>query len=281
MKKPIVGLVFLFFTGALNAQQAADRILKEFLDSDSKVVLVAAHRASHLDYPENSLPAIQHAIDIGVDIIELDVKVTKDGVPVLMHDGTINRTTTGIGKPSDYTLEELRKFRLKHKGVVTDEMIPTFNEALRLVKGKAMVDIDLKTDQLDPIISVVRESGCENQVFFFDSDYNALQYVRDAGEEFMLMPRAYSLQMADSAITRFQPAVVHVDFNFYNESTEKLIKSGKARIWINALDAYDPALGTAKESEALDKLLKFGANVIQTDQPELLIKALQNKGLHP
>jgi glycerophosphoryl diester phosphodiesterase len=262
-------------------QQHVDQIIAQFRDSESKIVLVASHRASHLDYPENSLPAIQHAIEIGVDIVELDVKVTKDGVPVLMHDGTINRTTTGIGKPSDYTLEELRKFRLKHKGVVTKETIPTFDEALKLVKGKAMVDIDLKTDQLDPIIEVVKKNGCESQVFFFDSDYNALQYVREKGEEFMLMPRAYSLQMADSAITRFKPEVVHVDFNFYNESTEKLIKSGNARIWINALDAYDPAFGTAKESEALEKLLKFGANVIQTDQPQLLIKALQIKGLHP
>jgi len=281
MKNAAFYTFIMVLPGTLIAQQSLERIQEEFPDSQSEIVLVAAHRASHLSYPENSLPSIQDAIKLGVDIVELDVKVTKDGVPVLMHDGTINRTTTGTGKPSDYTLEELREFRLRHKGVVTDETIPTFDEALKLVKGKVMVDIDLKTDQLDPIISVVRENGCENQVFFFDSDYDALQYVRDADKKFLLMPRAYSLQMADSAILLFQPQVVHVDFKFYNENTGKRIKDGNARIWINALDAYDPALGTEKESEALDKLLKYGANVIQTDQPELLLNALRKRNLHP
>jgi glycerophosphoryl diester phosphodiesterase len=95
------------------------------------------------------------------------------------------------------------------------------------------------------------------------------------------MPRAYSIEMADSAIVRFQPEVVHIDFSFYTEDVTALIKDGDARIWINALNAYDPAFGTEKEDEALEKILKFGANIIQTDQPELLLNLLRKKGLHP
>jgi glycerophosphoryl diester phosphodiesterase len=243
--------------------------------------MVAAHRAAHLEFPENSLPAIQEAIHIGVDIVELDVKVTKDGIPILMHDGTINRTTTGKGKPSDFTLEELRQFRLIHQGETTDEVIPTFEEALMLVKSKVLVDIDIKTDQLDPIIDVIKKLECEDQVFWFDNDYEALEHVRNADHHFMLMPRAYSIEMADSAIVRFQPEVVHIDFSFYTEDVTALIKDGDARIWINALNAYDPAFGTEKEDEALEKILKFGANIIQTDQPELLLNLLRKKGLHP
>ena len=72
-------------------------IRKEFLNPTSKNVLVASHRAVHHELPENSLPAIKEAIRLGVDIIEIDVKVSKDGIPMLMHDGKVDRTTTGKG----------------------------------------------------------------------------------------------------------------------------------------------------------------------------------------
>lgn len=280
MKKFLILFLFLESGYGSIAQVTVDEIRAEFLNADSKTILVAAHRAVHITHPENSLPAIQEAIDIGVDIVELDVKVTKDGVPILMHDGTINRTTTGTGKPSDYTLEELRKFRLKHNGETTNEQIPTFEEALEMVRGKAMVDIDIKTDQLDPIIELVKKLEMEDHVFWFDNDYEALEYIKNADPAFMIMPRAYSYAMADSAITRFRPEAIHIDFKFYNEEVVGLIKSNNARVWINALTAYDPAFGTAAEEEALEKLLKFGANIIQTDHPELLLKALRRKGLH-
>lgn len=280
-KRVLSSVIFLLFGATAFGQNSLEQIQTSFLDSDSKVVLVASHRASHLDFPENSLPAIKEAIRIGVDIVELDVKVTKDGIPVLMHDGTINRTTTGTGKPSDYTLDQLKKFKLIHKRDTTEYTIPTFEDALKLVKNKVMVDIDLKTDQLNPIIEVIRKQRCEDQVFFFDNDYDALQYVRDTDPEFMLMPRSYSYEMADSAIVRFSPEVIHIDFSFYNPEVTNLIRSNKARIWINALGEIDPALGTKNEDEAMDKLLKYGANIIQTDQPELLLESLRKRSLHP
>ena len=280
MKRILSIVLFLFYVSLSFAQDAVENIRKEFLDAKSKIVLVAAHRAAHNNYPENSLPAIQEAIDLGVDIAELDVKVTKDGVAVLMHDATIDRTTTGSGKPSDYTLEELRKFRLIHKKDTTDEQVPTFAEALKLIKNNILVDIDIKTDKLDPIIAAIKKCECENHVFFFDNDYNALQYVRDSDPEFMLMPRAYSYEMADSAIVRFNPEVIHIDFSFYNQEVVELIKSNDARVWINALGLTDMAFGTKNEDKAMDKLLKYGANIIQTDQPKLLLEVLRKRNLH-
>lgn len=280
MKKFLSTVLFVLYVSIAFAQSAVEDIRKDFLDVNSNIVLVAAHRAAHNHYPENSLPAIQEAIDLGIDIVELDVKVTKDGVAVLMHDGTIDRTTTGTGKPSDYTLAELRKFKLLHNNETTNEQIPTFEEALKLVKNKIMIDIDLKTDQLDPIIEAIKKQGCEDQVFFFDNDYHALEYVKKSDPEFMLMPRAYSYEMADSALVLFKPEVIHIDFSFYNDKVVKLIKIGNARIWINALGKIDQKLGTKKEEKAMDKILKFGANIIQTDQPKILLEALRNRNLH-
>ena len=277
-KETVVLVFFLLFTFPVAGQ--VDDIRKLFLDANANVVLVAAHRAAHNNFPENSIPAIEEAIRLGVDIVELDVKVSKDGIPLLMHDGTIDRTTTGSGKPSEFTYEELTHFRLIHKGDTTDQGIPTFDQALKLIKGKIMVDIDLKTDQLDPIIVTIRQNQCEDHVFFFDNDYDALQYIKDSDPDFYLMPRAYSYEMADSALIRFKPEVIHIDSKFYTPEVVRMIKSNNARVWINSLGIPDMSLGTKNEDAVLDRLLIHGANIIQTDQPGLMLDALKKRDLH-
>ena len=71
-------------------------------------LLIASHRGQWREYPENSIGAIKEAIKDGADIVEIDVHLTADGVPVLMHDSTVDRTTNGTGKVSDFTLEEIK-----------------------------------------------------------------------------------------------------------------------------------------------------------------------------
>lgn len=256
-----------------------DKLLKEFHNPNSEYVMVAAHRAAHTVHPENSLPAIQHAIDMGLDIIELDVKVSKDGVPFLMHDGTINRTTNGTGDGEDYTIAELKAFRLKNNdGTLSDLTIPTFEEAILVTRGKAMIDIDIKTSHLKEINDVVQKTQTVDQVFYFDNDYDGLKETRSMEPNTMLMPRAYSLEMADSALTVFSPEVIHIDPSFNTKEVCNLIKNGKSRIWINALGDPDREIRKGNTAEAINELIKNGANVIQTDEPEKLIEYLQSIG---
>jgi len=273
-------LIVFFLLSACNTGRHFTKTSKEFLNPNSEYVMVAAHRASHKTYPENSLPAIQHAIDLGVDIIELDVKVTKDGVVVLNHDGTIDRTTNGTGDPEEYTWDELQKFRLKMPdGTLTNESLATFEDALNLIRGKAMVDIDIKTSHLKPVVDVVIKTNTMSQVFFFDNDYDALKEVLSYEPEMILMPRAYSYQMADSAIKVFHPKVIHIDPSFYTENVTDLIRKNNSRIWINALGETDDLIRNGKTEEAMKELLRYRANIIQTDEPEALIKYLKSKGL--
>ncbi|GHB60668.1 glycerophosphoryl diester phosphodiesterase [Persicitalea jodogahamensis] len=268
--------------GTLTAfgQRNVEEIRREFLDTDSRVVLVASHRAVHHYFPENSLPAVREAIRLGIDIVEIDVKVSKDGVPFLMHDRTMDRTTTGKGDPEEFTFIELQKLRLVANGKETNEKIPALQDVLNLAKGHIMIDLDLKTDRLDAIMAVVKKTGTQNIAFFFDSDYEALAEVEQADADYMLMPRAYSEAMADSAIIRFGPEVVHIDSKFYTPEVTRLIKGNKARIWINALGEPDQKLRSGKVEEALSDLLRFGANIVQTDEPELLLDALKKAGRH-
>ncbi|MCE4562798.1 glycerophosphodiester phosphodiesterase family protein [Maribellus sp. CM-23] len=260
-------------------ERAIDRILEEFHNAQSDYVMVAAHRAGHNGYVENSIPAIEHAINIGVDIIELDVKVTTDSVVILNHDRTIDRTTTGTGDPESYSWAELQKFRLKMPdGTVTDLQLATFEEALNRVKGKAMIDIDLKTSNLKPVFDVLQKTGTLNQIIFFDSDFEILKEVQAHFPTANVMPRARSFGMADTALMIFDAPVVHIDDSFYTNELTLLIKGKNARIWINALGDQDRLINAGESDQALANLLDKGANIIQTDEPEKLIPLLEARG---
>lgn len=258
-------------------QRNAHAIRRTFLDASSHTVLVASHRATHNVYPENSLKAIQESINIGVDIIEIDVKVSKDGVPFLMHDRTLDRTTTGKGDPEELTWEELQQFFIVDKGKQTLYKIPTLEGALELADGKVLVDLDLKTDRIEKVIQVVRKTDTKEIVFFFDSDYDVLLRIHAADKDFMIMPRAHSFAQVDSAIALFDPPAVHIDFSFYTPECVQLIKRSNARVWINALGECDIDIAAGKTKRALKKLRSYGANIIQTDEPELLLKALEKE----
>ena len=278
MQRYLYTILLIVVSFVVSAQQRADLIKRTFLDASSHEVLVASHRATHHVYPENSLKAIQASINLGVDIIEIDVKVSKDGIPFLMHDRTMDRTTNGKGDPEELTWDELQQLSIVDKGKKTSYKIPSLEAALELADGKILVDLDLKTDRVDKIMAVVKRLDMKESVFFFDSDYDVLSRIKAADKDFMIMPRAYSIGQVDSAIMMFDPPVVHIDFSFYNSECVQLIKNSYARTWINALGEYDKELKAGKSKQALKKLLGNGASIIQTDEPELLLKALEKYG---
>jgi len=106
-------------------------------------VMVASHRADWQFAPENSLESLKNAIHFGVDIIETDVRMTKDGHIVIMHDYTVNRTTDGSGYICDLTLDEIRSLRLRDNlGAMTQCRVPTLEEFIEVAKGKAWLYLD-------------------------------------------------------------------------------------------------------------------------------------------
>jgi glycerophosphoryl diester phosphodiesterase len=109
-------------------------------------VLIEAHRAvAGPGRPENSIPSIERAIEVGADWVEIDVALTKDGQLVLMHDRTLNRTTTLTGPVGDVTLAQLTEARLRDpEGAVTDLRVPTLEQALDAMAGRMLFRLDLK-----------------------------------------------------------------------------------------------------------------------------------------
>lgn len=118
--------------------------------SHPNYVLVAAHRGYWADFPENSQGAYDMAIILGVDIVEMDVRVTSDNQMVIFHDACLDRVTTGIGKVRDASWAEIQQLSLiMPDGTVTDNKVLSLDRALDSLKNKAVVSIDIKeTGQL-------------------------------------------------------------------------------------------------------------------------------------
>lgn len=105
-----------------------------------------AHRGASGLYPENTIPAMEKAVKLGADMIEFDLRLTKDGIPVVLHDPTIDRTSNGKGVPADYTFEELRKFNFSYRGgvpVYSELAIPAFEEILAEFRDLCCMNIQV------------------------------------------------------------------------------------------------------------------------------------------
>ena len=282
--KRIVLLFTLVFVAILaGAQSNLDSILYDFHNRPDRV-LVASHRAAHANYPENSIAAMKEAIRIGVDIIEADVRETKDGVLVMMHDKSIDRTTTGKGLVEAMTYAELQQVFLLHNGVASAERIPTFKEVLALVKGKVMLDIDYKAEgkrAAKNTVKFIRKTKTEQQTLFFLYDYKDAPSFYKMNKRLQFLIRAYSKEDVDGFISQGIAApAIHADDKFYNDSLMAVIRGKGMRLWMNALGKYDDAEKKQKNS-GFDALLSMKyTNIVQTDLPEELLSYLKLKGLH-
>ncbi|RUM98013.1 glycerophosphodiester phosphodiesterase family protein [Pseudaminobacter arsenicus] len=180
MRNVTLGAALLAFLGQAVAPVSAQgsdiaQIIERFENANQwrDHVMIVAHRAGWkqgglVRRAENSLAAIHHSIDLGIEMVEVDVRRTGDGALIIMHDSWLDRTTTCKGEVIKYSLEQIRSCRLviEGSGVATDETVPTFREMLEAARGRIMVNVDNKLDvhDLPEIVAVARDLGMERQV---------------------------------------------------------------------------------------------------------------------
>ena len=148
MKNLLILILFLLGACQINNNENTDKntpenrvskIRKKLIDRDKSSVIVVAHRGDWRNFPENSLEAIDNAIKMGVDVVELDVQRTKDSVLILMHDATLDRTTTGKGKISETLYDSIKPLDLRNGCAIRSiHKVPTLEEALLLAKGEGI-----------------------------------------------------------------------------------------------------------------------------------------------
>ena len=300
MKKTVIILLgLLALLSSCNPKYAnkAEKVVAAMHDPSSKYVVVVAHRGDWRNYPENSIPAIESAISMGVDIVELDLKLTKDSVLVLSHDDTANRTTTGKGLISTMTLDSLKGFNLRYvNGVKSKYKMPTLKEALEVCKDRISVNIDQGYQFYDLVLAITEELGVTDQILI--KGKKMLSEVKEkTGEHehnMMYMP-IIDIQTTRGAELFRQymeagevPLAYEVCFSKLDDVAEdccrRVVESG-SKLWINTLwpslnGGYDDnaAFESGDPDSVYGVLLGLGTSIIQTDRPEMLIKYLEKKG---
>ena len=278
----------------------AAKIVEEIRNPKSKNVLVVCHRGDWRNFPENSIPAIESVIEMGADVVELDIQLTKDSVLVLMHDGTIDRCTTGKGRVADLTYEELQKFYMKTAHGTRcslDLKVPTLREALEVCKDRIVINIDKGYNHYGLVLALAEEMGMTEQILIKGS--SSLASIREkmaANEQNLLyMPiitptNAKSMALFEEYIADDEPQLAYeICWGEYTPEVEsamqRLIADG-SKLWVNSLwnslcgGLSDDVAWVTSAEEVYGKLVDMGATMIQTDRPEYLLEYLRERGLH-
>lgn len=280
---------FLLHSGIVFSQNRVDTLLNYLNDGgDSKHIMIFAHRGDWRNAPaENSLLAYQKCIDAGLDGIEVDLQMTKDSVLVIMHDETLDRTTTGTGPVSDYRYEDLKKFFLKSPiGVITRLNIPTFEEVLELSKDKILVQVDKWKPYYKEVTRLVKKHNCERQIVIRTTDPSKSFQERygNIWDGFIVMPVLVckgndvdEIRYKDFVSNYATPAIsfsfVSEDFEILNKMKET--KSRGQRLWLNSLwntfnAGHDEELAQTDLDNSYGWLIDQGANIIFSDNPMYL-----------
>ena len=297
MKKIYLFVLLLVCSQLSWGQDKATLVRNVFLGNNVSQLLVVSHRADWRNAPENSLQGIQNCIDMGVDMVEIDLKKTKDGHLVLMHDKLIDRTMNGKGRAEDYTLAELKALRLKNgAGCKTRHQIPTFEEVMNLCKGKIMVNVDKGYDYFKEAYIVLERTGTTDQCVM----KAGLPYERVKAEngevlnKMIFMPvvnlhKEGAEAIIDGYLEHMQPTAFELVFNNDGPEVQRLIKKVRdsgAKIFINSLwpelcgGHDDRAVELHQPDESWGWIIGQGAKLIQTDRPALLLEYLRAKKLH-
>ncbi len=275
---------------------SVERVLAEQADANSNEVLVIAHRGDWRGAPENSLQGFENCISYGVDMVELDVRQTKDGELIIMHDVTVDRTTNGKGQVSDLTLDELRELRLRNGlGRVTTLKIPTFEEVLLLCKDRVVIHLDKGYDLFREVYALTEKTGTTHQVMFKTS-HHPDKVRRDYGDIITKVPYVPVVTFGGEGVAKvidghIELGAVAIEFVFSKVTSEVLEQMERVRaagvkvcvgsMWPSADGGYDDDRAV---EEGADKIwgwiVRNGGSQIMSDRPFELMDYLRQSGRH-
>ena len=241
--------------------------------------LVIAHRGDSAHRPENTLASFASALEVGADIVELDVQLSLDGHVVVLHDGTVDRTTDGHGKVGELTLAELRRlsagYPVRFGDTYGGERIPTLAEVLALLKGRARVLIEIKKESVGDTaeasveahtIEEVRKAGMGGDVVFLSFEREALLRCHQLAPEILrghLFYKATPEQMLAGAREVGSDLVMPHKGSLTVELTRRAREAGlKVATWV----VDDPA--------ELRALARFDLYAVGSNCPGILLEAL-------
>ncbi|WP_142455641.1 glycerophosphodiester phosphodiesterase [Gracilimonas mengyeensis] len=262
------------------AQPSTQLPVKLYNDNGDNFVVIA-HRGASAYHPENTMSAFRAAVDMGAEMIELDVLLSKDGVPVVIHDETLERTTDGRGKVEDYNLRDLKKldagswFSSGHKG----EGIPTLEEVLNFAKGRIAVNIEIKTEAVtdslnggieEKALKLVYKHKMQDYVLFSSFDYRAIAHLRELDVDI-----STALLYEKSQSEKREPKELVSDYkaNAFNCSQRQFSKKWAEQLNEQGIPVF---IYTVNKTQQMRKVIELGASGIFSDKPDVLKKLVDN-----
>lgn len=239
-------------------------------------ILAVGHRGTVSFAPENTIPAFNKAIELGADLLEMDVRETKDGHLVVMHDASVKRTTGQRGIVALMTLDEIRAldagawFGSEYKGT----SVPTFAEALAAIKGRALPDIDFKAGTPQKLVDAVREAGLQGKVTLYCGNLDLMKQTVAIDPSFLTRP---TVPTDEEALKTFfedmNPSVVNMGWDDTSLAVVRTAHLAGKLAFVNAM-------GRGDNETLYVKAIEGGADYIQTDRLDLLLPALRKYGVH-
>ncbi|MBI4976054.1 MAG: hypothetical protein HZC28_01150 [Spirochaetes bacterium] len=243
-------------------------------------ILVMGHRGWPVKYPENTLPSFKAAFDIGIDILEFDVMLSSDGVPVIMHDHTLDRTTTGTGPVSSRTFAELRTVDagIKKNPSFAGIRIPSLDETLDLAMNypDVILNIEIKDDSFDTaqiIMNALAQRHMEPRAVFTCFDAGILHLIKKT------WPSAKVQGFPAKSLRNFIEggngtyAVMDYVGIYIKDANAALVTSFREKHIIPGVWCVDDAV-TAAAAIELD------IDIITSNDPDFLLRFLRERKLH-
>ena len=232
---------------------------------------IVCHRGVKTFAPENTPLAIDLAIGLGFNIVEIDVRQTKDGVPVVLHDSSANRTTDGSGEIKEMNYVDVCKLDAGSwfNPFFAGEPVPRLEDVLTHVKGYLEVYIEIKEAEPEILFELVQRFDMFRDCFFWCKDIKVMDKLRLLNKDVRLMARRYDFPTLKDVIERHNPQVVEFDGLKFTNKELKYCKE----LGILSMPYY-----TGSKLSVLKKLIDSGADILNLGNPKLIEKIIIDEG---
>jgi glycerophosphoryl diester phosphodiesterase len=241
--------------------------------------LVIAHRGDSAHRPENTLASFAGALEVGAVLVELDVQLTVDGHVVVLHDPTLDRTTTGRGNVREKTLAEVRAVSAGYPDrfgtAFAGERVPLLSEALALLRDRARVLVEIKTESVTDdvdggvearVAEEVRRAGMAHRVAVISFDHRAIVRLASLAPE-LTRGRLFGHTSADEVLAAARDAACEIVMPHKSQLSDELA----GRVHAAGLKL---ATWVVDEPEELRQLARFGLYGVGSNRPGVLIDAI-------
>ena len=234
---------------------------------------IICHRGGGWGAPENTLVALEMGLERGCDWLEVDVRITRDGRPVLLHDASLNRTTTGSGRISDRTYRQIAKldagvsFGRRFQGA----KVPLLEEAIELARGRAHLYLDVKVHTPDPVVHVVGDAGASDFVVYRVYTLRVAERIAGLDSNARIILNLRLLRHLD----RLEKWPLPPGRVYFNAPLDHWGKRDSEQVRTRGAQILVEQLGRELREEQVRLALELGACALQTDMPVRLRTLLE------